>query len=563
MGVIADKIRRAIFGGEVRDSIADGIEVVEQLREDYDRQVINAGNSNAEIVDARGGQAKLKNRLDNFDSHLEQINTEIGVLPETYIAKSGIWGEINLRGINIEWFGAVGDGNTDCTIAIRNAMDFAGNIPVIIPEGNFISKYIYLNSNQKVILIGNLICEQNELGNLFYLDNKENVTILGIGGKAKGSTKDTNNFIKAINSNNICIEGVKLEGFKNKGIDIGDNCFDVIVRKNIVSGSTSVSGAGISALGINCKNVIISDNIVSNCRIGIAVNGGSNHIVSNNVCKDNILMGIGIDGIVAESGDGVKDSIIKGNIITGTIGDSYGGLYIGNGASRNLISNNVITNNGRAGIRISGGEGFKNIRNIIQNNNIYNNTNGIEASYSEESLFLSNIISNNGKGIILFNSDENNISNNEILGNLDDGIKLQSGNNKINNNKIKLNNVGIRIAYGGSNPSYNVIENNDITKNTTSSIINADINTFNHNKGYITENQGIATKLVSGGKIPHGLSGNPSVSPYGSVLVQAKGGSAIGPQNIMVTSDETNITIYFSGNESYDFYWRASVGSIN
>ena len=72
MGVIADKIRRAIFGGEVRDSIADGIEVVEQLREDYDRQVINAGNSNAEIVDARGGEAKLKDRLDNFDSQLEQ-----------------------------------------------------------------------------------------------------------------------------------------------------------------------------------------------------------------------------------------------------------------------------------------------------------------------------------------------------------------------------------------------------------------------------------------------------------------------------------------------------------
>ena len=73
MGIIADKIRKAIFGGEVRDSIADGIEVVEQLREDYDNQVINAGNSNAEIVDARGGQAKLKDRLDNFDEQLDTI----------------------------------------------------------------------------------------------------------------------------------------------------------------------------------------------------------------------------------------------------------------------------------------------------------------------------------------------------------------------------------------------------------------------------------------------------------------------------------------------------------
>lgn len=68
MGWIADKIRQAILGSDVRDAIADGIEEVESLREDYDAQVINAGNSNAEIVDARGGHTNLKNRLDNADS---------------------------------------------------------------------------------------------------------------------------------------------------------------------------------------------------------------------------------------------------------------------------------------------------------------------------------------------------------------------------------------------------------------------------------------------------------------------------------------------------------------
>ncbi|MDU2108651.1 hypothetical protein, partial [Clostridium sp.] len=81
MGIIADKIRKAIFGREVRDSIADGIELVEELREDYDNQVINAGNSNAEIVDARGGETKLKDRLDKFDEKLEEskikINTKV------------------------------------------------------------------------------------------------------------------------------------------------------------------------------------------------------------------------------------------------------------------------------------------------------------------------------------------------------------------------------------------------------------------------------------------------------------------------------------------------------
>lgn len=94
MGVIADKIRRAIFGGEVRDSIADGIEVVEQLREDYDNQVINAGNSNAEIVDARGGQTKLKDRLDNFDEQLEHNTNELSKkLDKTGIVTMGNMGQ--------------------------------------------------------------------------------------------------------------------------------------------------------------------------------------------------------------------------------------------------------------------------------------------------------------------------------------------------------------------------------------------------------------------------------------------------------------------------------------
>ncbi|ATD55403.1 SGNH/GDSL hydrolase family protein [Clostridium chauvoei] len=79
MGVIADKIRKAIFGGEVRESIAEGIEVVEKLREDYDRQVINAGSSNSEIVQARVGKdgssySSLKERLDKEN---EQVNLEL------------------------------------------------------------------------------------------------------------------------------------------------------------------------------------------------------------------------------------------------------------------------------------------------------------------------------------------------------------------------------------------------------------------------------------------------------------------------------------------------------
>lgn len=81
MGAISDRIRTAILGKDVRNYIADGIEAVESLRFDYDAQVVNAGNSNAEIVDARGGKVNLKARLDGVDSSIYETAKVNQVIP--------------------------------------------------------------------------------------------------------------------------------------------------------------------------------------------------------------------------------------------------------------------------------------------------------------------------------------------------------------------------------------------------------------------------------------------------------------------------------------------------
>ena len=83
-----ENIRSAIFGKEVRGSLADGLDAINKetenttsrqkhLENTFDQLIINEGNSNAEIVDARVGEngssfKKLGDRLDNFDLHLEQ-----------------------------------------------------------------------------------------------------------------------------------------------------------------------------------------------------------------------------------------------------------------------------------------------------------------------------------------------------------------------------------------------------------------------------------------------------------------------------------------------------------
>lgn len=83
-----ENIRSAIFGKEVRGSLADGLDAINKetenttsrqrhLEDTFDQLIINEGNSNAEIVDARVGEngssfKKLGDRLDSFDSHLAE-----------------------------------------------------------------------------------------------------------------------------------------------------------------------------------------------------------------------------------------------------------------------------------------------------------------------------------------------------------------------------------------------------------------------------------------------------------------------------------------------------------
>ena len=79
-----DKIKNAIFGKDVRQSIHDGLNKInqetestskkqEKLERTFDDLIINAGNSNAEVAAARNGFETLGKRLDGVDSQLDTI----------------------------------------------------------------------------------------------------------------------------------------------------------------------------------------------------------------------------------------------------------------------------------------------------------------------------------------------------------------------------------------------------------------------------------------------------------------------------------------------------------
>lgn len=81
------KLRAAWTGKEVRDRMADTIEAIndevidttskqEKLNTKFNDLIINAGNSNAEVATARKGHATVGDRLDEFDSQLDNIETQ-------------------------------------------------------------------------------------------------------------------------------------------------------------------------------------------------------------------------------------------------------------------------------------------------------------------------------------------------------------------------------------------------------------------------------------------------------------------------------------------------------
>lgn len=116
-----DNIKGALFGKEVRSSIHDGIDAInkevesttnrqEHLEGTFDQLIINSGNSNAEIVDARVGEngksyAKLGDRLDEVDSQLEHkanksdlnlASSNISILENNKADKTHIWSMSNM-----------------------------------------------------------------------------------------------------------------------------------------------------------------------------------------------------------------------------------------------------------------------------------------------------------------------------------------------------------------------------------------------------------------------------------------------------------------------------------
>ena len=251
-----NNIKSALYGKDVRGSIHDGIDAINKeventtgrqvdLESTFDQLVINAGNSNAEIVDARvksdgTSYSKLGDRLNEVDSQLAHKATKGEDIP-----------------INVVDFGVKPKSDaTETTEKIQYCLDNFSK--VFIPKGiYYVDKTLVVRDNSQLILEGENVRQINSNG--AFLCPIENINVVELGGDNSSiigggiSTSYMSNYDKSL----ILID------FSNKN-RINNKITTSLFGKKTCYG-VYIFGDGDGGEGFNLK----IENFIDNCGVGI------------------------------------------------------------------------------------------------------------------------------------------------------------------------------------------------------------------------------------------------------------------------------------------------------
>ena len=285
----------------------------------------------------------------------------------------------------------------------------------------------------------------------------ENVTInksITIRGAGRDSTilqaADSNKHVISIAANNVSIKGLTVKN----GTGLG----------------------GIAGILLNNTTGILVDSckITNNFR-GILLKSSSDNIISNCNVVSNIENGL----LLLSSSN--RNQIIK-NVVANTLGGV--GDWTGNGintgdqsSSLTIIEENTIYDNALAGI--IGYAGSNNT--LIRRNIIFSNQGaGIQFGWSSGCIFEDNNIYNNHDGIVFDTAPNNICRRNKIINNTESGISmggLGQTNILIDSNLISKGTYGILI---GSKTRNSIIKQNTISSCSTGIYISQNPNYENY-----------------------------------------------------------------------------------
>jgi len=188
-----------------------------------------------------------------------------------------------LQEVYPEWWGAIADGITDCTISIQAAVDSFDS--VCFSEGTYLSDTVTLNENNSLYGRGSLsIIKQNAItgssyGTLYvnsgssstYIDNISIKDLQVLGNVAVDGFSQFQHLISLNGVSNVNIKNCLIKGFRGDGIYIGSGVTggDERHNKNVKIENCTIDGVnkdnrnGISV--IDCNNLIVQKCIFQNC----------------------------------------------------------------------------------------------------------------------------------------------------------------------------------------------------------------------------------------------------------------------------------------------------------
>jgi parallel beta-helix repeat protein len=326
-------------------------------------------------------------------------------------------------------------------------------------DNEFINDGFEISFYDDVNFQSNVIDTSNTVGGkpVYFMVNRTGETVPPGAGQ-----------IILINCADIVIEGQEIENtttgiiaFNSSNIQIINNKIantrcGIIFPYNYLSSETSyhviISGNEIhsSYYGMELESIsysIIDNNKVTQCEWrGISLMGyeGGNNITNNNLSQN-------YNGLYLYD----TGANVSGNVVTG---NDRIGIDIRN--SRNLISNNIVSLNGK-GISID----WDNSHNTtIIDNAITNNEIGIHSDDSLDCRIVNNDISNNLRhGIEIYRSHNISIENNSLLHNTENGIHInESTNNFLYNNTLEHNGVFISGRINDSWDTHEINSSNTV-----------------------------------------------------------------------------------------------------
>ena len=343
------------------------------------------------LIDSKGRHA-IDDVRSNLENNFQKKNDD--TLTTTNKTISGAINEVNaqykditkqLKGINIEDFGAKGDGVTDDTKAIQNALDFASKYDKNVEFGN--NKTYLISTNSKCYIMGGSSAQEFLYGIMI----KGNVEI-----KGNSSTilfKPGNDGILgsgiifescSCNSNMTKIGKPQEVKIKNLIIDGGRTSINSTYNPNY-SNTGEVqngSGKGIFAYAYDYLNLETVNVSIKNCWAeGIYGNGDSYAYIKGgkfeNCCPACLnLTGkyVKYESVEVISGTGDHNTCVE--VFPRTIDNSFSTVLLENSIFTQKTNNNCIS--------VTSNEPNPNNKCIIRNNIINND-------FSTNSLYLNNI----------------------------------------------------------------------------------------------------------------------------------------------------------------------------